>query len=85
MLKQAESKDFPAYLDLDVTQFRRTKKDWLLWRMCGHTDANGNFDPDIPAFIMARRDIPKDELEMYFELDRLIAIRLKQTQEKKPQ
>lgn len=79
MLTQEEQTDFPAYLDLDMQAFRKYKRSWLLWRTCGSFDTHGSFIP--PVSFTEAMAMPKDELDTYFELDRLIAIRQKQIQQ----
>jgi len=77
MVGQEPRTDFPVELDLDIKTFRKYKKGWLLWRSSGHVDSSGSFVSPV-SFIEARQ-MPKDELDLYFLLDDLLAIRQRQT------
>lgn len=76
MVGQEPRTDFPAELAIDIQLFRKYKKGWLLWRSSGHVDGNGSFVPPV-SFIEARQ-MPEDELNLYFLLDDLLAIRSRQ-------
>ena len=79
LIEQREPQtDFPAYLDIDIQKFRKYKNRWLKgWRTSGHIDSNGLFVAPI-SFIDATQKIDQDELDMYFLLDNLLAIKQRQ-------
>jgi len=81
LVNQEPKTDIPIGLDIDMQVFRRCKPLWLLWRSTGSFDGNGNFFPSI-SFLEAR-SLPKEEIDLFYELDSLLAIRQKQMRDKK--
>ena len=81
MVKQEGGDDFPSEVDLELGLFLKYKKPWLYWRALGRYDSNGSFVK--PVTWSESKQMPKEELDTYLELDRLFAIRRAQALKKK--
>jgi len=72
LVNQAPRTAIPVSIDMDMNKFHKYKAGWLLYRSCGSFDASGNFVRSID-YLQARQ-IPKEELDIYFELDDFMVI-----------
>ena len=65
---------------MDIHKFHKYKAGLLLYRSCGSFDANGNFIR--PVDFLQARQLPKEEIDIYFQLDDFLVILQKESKNK---
>jgi hypothetical protein len=70
----------PQILDISIEAFRKHRGDWLLWRNLGHFEQSGAWVA--PVSFTEAYSMPKEMLDVFFELDGLLAKMQKQLAKK---
>lgn len=80
-LFKASGDDLPLVYEIDPDTFHKFKHNWLLYRQLGCYDGNGNFEP--PVSFLEARQLPKEEMDFYFQMDEIMRKKLAQLTKKK--
>jgi len=77
LVNQPPRTAIPVAIDMDINKFHKYKAGWLFYRSCGSFDASGNFVR--PIDYLQARQLPKEEIDIYFQLDDFLVILQKES------
>jgi hypothetical protein len=73
--------DLPLVYEIDPDAFHKYKMSWLLYRQLGRYDGNGDFEP--PLNFLEARQLPKEEMDFYFQMDEIMRKKIAQLRKQK--